>query len=189
MNMALLRQTLAAYLGVEQYRKFVQQLSYGQRMRYWQETAWRQFVAAHAEWVISEDELRVALRVCWVHGAELLSETVTVGDAESDSAQRLLVTGGIFLPTVVEPGSVPGHVKYSLRTGGESCPCAMSTEVIQWTEGCPFPPRPLVVWYCLDCRQAYEIEHSGQRPSINWSLVNEMVQGMLGFVVERQGGD
>ena len=85
MDVAALRQALASFLGDERYRKFVKHLSYGQRMRYWQEEAWGQFVSGHPEWAMGEDELRVALRVCWVHGAELLTETLTVVDAVADS--------------------------------------------------------------------------------------------------------
>ncbi len=70
MDAAGLRQALHSFLGADRYRRFIMHLSYGQRMRYWQERAWGQFVSGHPAMAISEDELRSALRVCWVHGAD-----------------------------------------------------------------------------------------------------------------------
>jgi len=177
MDVALFRQALASFLGDQGYRKFIKGVSTGERMRYWQKLAWGRFVSAHPEWAISEHELSVALRVCWVHGAELLPETVKVVNLGDEGLRHCFVTGGYFFPTVVDPGEVPRHVMYNGPAGSELCPCAQSTSVIQWTEGCPFPPCTVVVWYCPECRQAYASEHPEPTPSIDWGRVSEMAKG------------
>jgi len=183
MDVALFRQALASFLGDDGYWKFVKCLNSG-RMRYWQEVAWGRFVSAHPEWAISEHELRVALRVCWVHGAELLPETVKVVDLPDEVLQHYFVTGGCAFPTVADPGELPGYVLYNPGYvlyngpgGSELCPCARSTSVIQWTEGCPFPSCTMVVWYCPECRRAYASEHPEPTPSIDWGRVSEMAKG------------
>lgn len=151
MDAVMLREALAAFLGAERYRKFVKSICYGERMRYWQEQAWDQFVLAYPEGAISEDKLRVALRVCWVHGAELLPETINV---------------------IAE---APDRAGYYIRTGSELYPCSESTAIL-WTEGCPFPLCAAVVWYCPICRRAYASEHPVPRPSIDWSRLKEMAK-------------
>jgi hypothetical protein len=148
MDAAGLRQVLAAFLGIERYRMFVKHLSYGQRMRYWQERSWSQFILAHPEFAVSEEELRVALRGCWVHGIELQPETVKVVDEVAD------------------------YAGYSIRTENESYPCAEATSIL-WAEGCPFPARTEVVWYCTQCRVVYESDHPGARRTVDWSRLSE----------------
>jgi hypothetical protein len=176
MDVALLRQALACFLGDEGYLKLVKCLNSGERMRYWQEAAWGRFVSAHPEWAISEHELRLAVRVCWMHGAELLPETVKVVNLEDEVLRRHFVTGGYVFPTA-DPGEVPHCVKYNGPAGGELCPCARSTSVIKWSEGCPFPPCTMVVWYCPECRRVYASEHPGPTSLIDWGRVNEMAKG------------
>ncbi len=151
MDAAELRQRLAAYLGIERYRQFVKHLSYGQRMRYWQERAWSQFVLAYPEFAVSEEELRIALRVCWVHWIELRPETVKVVDEVAD------------------------YAGYSIRSGHEFYPCSESTSIL-WSEGCPFPGRIGVVWYCPQCREVYESEHPGARRTLDWIRLVEMAK-------------
>jgi len=167
MDVVRLREALASFLGDEAYWKFVRHLD-SWRMRYWQEVAWGRFVSAHPEWAIGEDELRVALRLCWVHRAELLPETVQVVDLDDARLRRCLVTGGFVLPTVAEAGKAPEHVLYNGPAGGELSPWAGSTSVIKWTERCPFPSRTMVVWYCAECRQVYASEQPRPAPSIDW---------------------
>jgi hypothetical protein len=144
MDAAGLRQALTAFLGAERYRRFVKHLSYGQRMRYWQERAWGEFILARPEFVVSEDELRVALRVCWVHGLELRPETINEVDGFAD------------------------YTGYTIRAGDGPYPCCESTSLL-WCEGCPFPARTQVVWYCPHCRDAYESAHPGAKRTIDWS--------------------
>jgi hypothetical protein len=175
MDVALLRQALASFLGDDGYRKFVKHLNSG-RMRYWQEAAWGRFVSAHPEWAISEHELRMALRVCWVHEAELRPEAVEVVDLPDEVRRHYLVTGGFAFPTVADPGEVPGYVRYNGPESSDWCPYARSTSVIKWTEGCPFPSCTMDVWYCPECRRMYASEHPGPIPSIDWGRMSEEVR-------------
>ena len=145
------RQALAAFLGIERYRKFVKHLSYGQRLRYWQERAWSEFILTHPELAVSEEELRDLLTICWVHGIELRPESVTVVEEVTD------------------------YAGYSIRTGHESYPCCELTSML-WSEGCPFPGRTAVVWYCPQCREAYKSEHPGARRTIDWGRLREMTK-------------
>lgn len=185
MDVALFRQALASFLGDEQYWKFVKHLNtrkppdFGQLrywpgpMRYWQEVAWGRFVSAHPEWAISEHELRVALRICWVHWVDLLPETVEVVSLDHEVLRQYFVTGGYYFPTVADPGGVPHHILYYGPAGSELAPYARSTSVVQWTEGCPFPPCIMDVWYCPECRRIYASEHPGPTPSIDWGRMGE----------------
>jgi hypothetical protein len=143
MDDAVFRQALRSFLGPERYQKFVKHLSYGQRMRYWQEKAWGQFLCARPESAISVEELRRVLRICWVHEVELVAEALTVVSGLRD------LTG------------------YYLRTYSDVCPCAQSTALL-WGEGCPLPPCSVVTSYCPECRQVYEAAHPGTRRLIDW---------------------
>src|SRR5436305_10464151 len=75
---AALRQALADFLGEERFRKFVRQGIHRGRLRFWQEQEWARFTAAHPESAVSLEELAVALRICELHGQELLPDTVEV---------------------------------------------------------------------------------------------------------------
>jgi hypothetical protein len=56
-----MRQALAAFLGDDRFRAFVQQgLRHG-KLRYWQEQEWARFTAAHPEFADGREELAVAL--------------------------------------------------------------------------------------------------------------------------------
>jgi hypothetical protein len=62
MEPAALQRTLAAFLGGDRFRKFVQQgIRYG-KLRYWQEQEWARFTAAHPQFAGGREELAVALR-------------------------------------------------------------------------------------------------------------------------------
>jgi len=175
-DVALLRQALASFLGDERYWKFVKNLNC-EGMRYWMEVAWGRFVSLHPEWAISEPELRVALRVCWMHGVELVPETVKVVKWDAEVSRHFFTTGGYCLPTVAEPGEEPRYIVYNGPASGELSPCARSTALIRWTEGCPFPPRTMVVWYCSECRRVHGSQSPGPAPSIDWARVREIVTG------------
>lgn len=70
-----MRLALATFLGEERYRKFLRLLNttcmHRGRLLFWQEDAWKEFVAAHPQWEMNYESLREQLRVCWVHGCEL----------------------------------------------------------------------------------------------------------------------
>jgi hypothetical protein len=123
-----LRRALADFLGVERFRKFVQQLRSTCRLRFWQEQEWGRFVAARPEFAIGEDELAVALRVCWLHGLKLQPDTVEVIDGQVEYAD------------------------WYIRAKVAEFPCAASSPV--WSAGCPLPTRSLGVWFCPECRRA-----------------------------------
>lgn len=125
---AALRQALTDFVGAERFCKFVQQFRRAGRLRFWQEQEWGRFVADRPEFAVSEDELAVALRVCWLHGAELQPDTVEVIDGHGDYADRYI------------------------RAKAADFPCAASSPV--WSEGYPFPTRTVGVWFCPACRRA-----------------------------------
>jgi len=75
---AKLRQALAQFLGDERFRKLLHQRGPGGRLRHWQEQEWARFTALHPQFGVSMEELLVALRICEVHGDELLVDTVDV---------------------------------------------------------------------------------------------------------------
>ena len=81
-NFASFRAALAAFLGPELYRKFVQQgvgfRDGTARMRYWQEREWERFIRTHPEWALTPAELAEALNICWLHGRELVPTTARV---------------------------------------------------------------------------------------------------------------
>jgi hypothetical protein len=134
---AALRRALAAFLGAERFRKFVQQFRSARRLRFWQEQAWGRFVTSYPEFTIGEDELAIVLRVCWLHGAELQPDTVEVIDGNVDYAD------------------------WYVRAKLAEFPCAASGPV--WTEGAPLPTRCVAVWFCPECRRAEATWQSTQR--------------------------
>src|SRR4051794_27068602 len=94
-----LRQAFAAFLGEERFRAFVRQLAAPEMylgrpgshwppesiqpdrprgLRYWQQQEWSRFTATHPEFATSAEELARALRICEVHGRELLPDTAEV---------------------------------------------------------------------------------------------------------------
>jgi hypothetical protein len=73
-----LREALKAFLGEVQFRKFVKQGFRQGRLMYWQERSWEAFVSEHPHYAISVGELTEALRVCHLHGDDLLRQTVEV---------------------------------------------------------------------------------------------------------------
>jgi hypothetical protein len=124
-NAAALREALAAFLGEERYRKFVKQGVAKGRLRFWQEEAWTQFTTTHPELDRSLEELAVALRVCWLHGAELLPGTAMVVDGQTHFDEGFL------------------------RTKATTFPCSGPAQV--WYDGCQ--SRRVNVWYCPECQR------------------------------------
>jgi hypothetical protein len=121
-NGAELRQALAVFLGVLQYRKFVQQGINAGQMRYWQEQAWNRFTDAHPEYVVDLGELVAALRVCHLHGDELRSDTTEVFQGCTDLAQSYVAARNRLFPSAAQ-------------------------DVIS-TEGRPIDSDPIGVWFC-----------------------------------------
>src|SRR5262249_12410400 len=75
---ATLRRALATFLGEERFAKVVRQAVNRGRLLYWQEQEWDRFTATHPEFAVSVQELAIALRICELHGVELLPDTVEV---------------------------------------------------------------------------------------------------------------
>jgi hypothetical protein len=126
-NAVKLRQTLAHFLGSEQFRKFVQHLNKVKRLRFWQREAWNRFLLVHPEFNVTDEDLIASLRICWLHGSELKLEEVTVID---------------------------GHVDYTdsyVRTQAREFPHSALRPV--YSEGAPHS-RTVTVWFCSDCRKA-----------------------------------
>jgi hypothetical protein len=123
-----LRQALAAFLGSDRFRKFVQQGVRQGRLRYWQEQEWGRFTAAHPEFAVNLAELAVAIRICELHGDELQPDTVEV---------------------------LHGYIEYAawyVQARNLLFPHAASGPVA--TEGAPVEEGQVGVWYCPACRQA-----------------------------------
>lgn len=138
MDAAALRLAFADFLGEERFRKFVRQGLRRGRLRFWQEEAWSLFITAHPEFAVSLDELRVALRVCEVHGRELLPGTAKVFHGCRDYADHYI------------------------KARNELFPHAMSGPVS--TEGAAFTGDSVEVWYCPECRDAEVAWRAGRCP-------------------------
>ena len=123
-----LRQALADFLGDERFRKFVHQGVRRGRLRFWQEQEWDRFASAHPEFAVGLEELAVVLRICRLHGDELLPDTVEVFHGCRD------------------------YAKWYIEACNKLFPHASSAP---WsTEGMPFDGDRIEVWYCRACRQA-----------------------------------
>jgi hypothetical protein len=79
-----LRRELADFLGKADFQTFVKQVFRRERLVFWQEKKWGQFVAEHPEYAISFSALKVALRVCHLHGDELQPTWLNVTRDEFD---------------------------------------------------------------------------------------------------------
>lgn len=123
---ATLRRALAAFLGVGRFRKFVQQGCRRGRLRYWQEQEWAKFTAAHAEFAVEIGELELALRICEVHGQELLPDMVKVFRGCVDYTREYTDARKQLFP----------HAASAISA-----------------EGVPFEGDRIEVWYCPACRQ------------------------------------
>jgi hypothetical protein len=137
-----LRQAFAVFLGDERFRKFVRQGFHRGRLRYWQEQEWDRFTANHAEFAVGMEELEVALRICELHGQELLPDTVEVLRGCVDYADWYIEARNRLFPH-----AALGPVS---------------------TEDAPFENERVDVWYCPGCRQAeaeWQESHRASRGS------------------------
>jgi hypothetical protein len=96
---AALRQALATFLGDSQYRKFIHQGVRRGQLRYWQERVWEEFVAANPAFAVASDEREVALRVCHLHGDELLADTAEVFRGHMDFTEWYVEDRNRLFPT------------------------------------------------------------------------------------------
>ncbi|QDU20577.1 hypothetical protein [Urbifossiella limnaea] len=128
MDAATFRLDLAAFLGADEYRKFVRQARQAGRLRYWHERELNRFFDARPDLRLGGDEIFAALRVCELHGDELMAGTAEV---------------------------IGGHVAYAdeyLRTRRDRFPNAASGPF--YTQGGRSPGPFVEVWYCPACREA-----------------------------------
>jgi len=127
-DVAVLRESLATFLGDDRFRKFVHQGLRRGRLRYWQEQEWARFIAANPQFDVALDELATALRICELHRDELLPDTVEVIHGNRDYAGWYIEARNRLFPNAAtEPYS---------------------------TEGGSFEADRFGVWYCPSCRRA-----------------------------------
>jgi len=122
------RKAFAAFIGADQFRKFVRQFHRTVRLRFWQEQLLDRFFAAQPALRIGPDELKVILRVCELHDTELQPDTVKVIDACVDYADW--------------------YVEARVRLFPHAATGSISTE------GAPLSTVSYAVWYCPECRRA-----------------------------------
>jgi hypothetical protein len=153
-----LREAFAVFLGERRFRRFVELLTGPEiflgrpgtdwppeslrpgspkGLRHWQQQEWSRFTAAHPEFAVSPEELARVLRICEVHGRELLPDTVEVFHGCLDYAEEYIETRNRLFPNA--------------SSGAVS------------TEGAPCEDKRVVVWYCPACRAAEAEWESAQR--------------------------
>jgi hypothetical protein len=71
-NASVLRACFKAFLGEQEYRKFLEAGS-AEPLKYWQEKAWEKFVSTHPEMNVTSTERREALDVCPTHEKPLIT--------------------------------------------------------------------------------------------------------------------
>lgn len=69
-NAAVLRACLKAFLGEQDYRKFLE-AGAAEPMKFWQERAWEKFTTEYPEMAVLSDERASAFDVCPVHESPL----------------------------------------------------------------------------------------------------------------------
>lgn len=128
MDAAALRHALAAFLGADRFRKFVDHLRRAGRLRFWQEGVWTRFTAEHPEFAVTFHDLQAALRICELHGCDLQP-----GTARSFQGCRDHTTRYIRIRSQRFPHAAPEPVSI---------------------EGAPLGEREVPIWYCPECRVA-----------------------------------
>lgn len=132
-----LRRAFAAFLGREQFRKFVEQGWFRGRLRFWQEQAWGRFVAEHPEFAIELGEMEAVFRICHLHGVELQSGYADVFHGCRNLTQSYIeVRSRLFPRAALDPVS---------------------------TEAQSFEGGRVGVWFCPSCRRAAEAWHDEYR--------------------------
>jgi len=87
-----LREAFAQFLGKEQFRKFAKQGMPNGRMKFWQESLWKKFIDSNPDYASFENELQAAIRICDIHGEELLRGEVPIVRGKIRLLERLLGT-------------------------------------------------------------------------------------------------
>lgn len=72
-----MKERFEAFLGTERFEKFVAQ-GFEPRLRFWQEQELERFYLKHPELRCDLDDIKVILRICQVHRADLRAETPIV---------------------------------------------------------------------------------------------------------------
>src|SRR2546423_1554538 len=122
-----LRRALSAYLGAEQFRKFVAQGLRNGRLRYWQEECWKRFIESNPNFATCFEDLPAAIRICELHGGDLMPDTLPVTHGCLDYTQEF---------TNAMSKSFPNAAIWPVMVGTD------------------FLGDTIDVWYCTACRTA-----------------------------------
>ncbi|WP_422929346.1 hypothetical protein [Singulisphaera sp. PoT] len=76
MDTQAIRKAFSDFLGKDRYNTFVEGHNPTERLRFWQEEAWRTFVIACPESAVTMEELRAALYLCARHDLDLIQGTM-----------------------------------------------------------------------------------------------------------------
>lgn len=118
-NPEKLRSALEAFLGPEDYRKF---LPGGARV-FWQEKLWEKFIAANPEFDLPSDEIRAILQICPLHGLELLPGTVELFHGCLDYSSQYMREKREFFPYAAQdPISTEGIASKENTAPVRYCP-------------------------------------------------------------------
>ena len=123
---ATIRNEFARFVGENEYRRFLA-AGVTPRLRYWQERVMAAFIQASTSLSASPEEVLTALKVCELHGEELVEGTVPGVAAEIDYA--------------------PSDEARTNFPRANADPVGLGSGA---TEG------PVAVWYCPSCRSSRE---------------------------------
>jgi hypothetical protein len=70
-----LREAFAHFLGKERFAKFVECSARNFKLKFKQQRAWEDFISVHPEFKDRFDDLKLAIRICQLHGDELLLDS------------------------------------------------------------------------------------------------------------------
>jgi|GEM_PF-3208102 len=133
-EMIALRTALKSFLGDELYSTFIEK-GFDRRgeLRYWQQKEWDRFIAAHPEFTVGPEDLAVAMRICHLHGDELLPGTADVFHGCLDYAQDYMTIRNEWFPNA-----------------------QMDVYSTEGAPGTPFDGKyhQVDVWFCPTCRAA-----------------------------------
>lgn len=123
----ILRTMFARYLGDAEYHRFLR-AGTTTRLRFWQERVIANFTNSYPDLKVTIDELVVALRICEVHGDELIEESVQGVATKIDHIET--------------------HEMRATFPHANTGPIA---------RGIGAEEKAVSVWYCPSCRKAREI--------------------------------
>lgn len=134
-HIVALRQRFSEFLGAEQFKKFIKLSARSGKLRHWQQTAWDKFVATNPEYANAMDDLRLAIRICEVHGDDLVPENVPVNRNELAAFRH------VFGPGLAQ-----------LDIAAEHYPNAESSGTV-FLGNTPNVDDTFQIWYCPTCRE------------------------------------